>query len=232
MVTKFHEKEDSSDMVVVRDLKNGDQIKGLDEEKEEAVCTVVSIFESGRGQFYGNYTAGHYVYDKEDGTIVTHDKEGEMTTDDMYDVITDCPLGVDESGVGFTGISRNLCKGKMSKLSWKDYINLHRGLLRLIVATGIHDYSAFRSVGKARKHLGGVCNAMIKCIKASGKKNEGRKCRALERKSKVFYDKVLTKKAKRSIAKKIKATVTAAGASFPEVGDGAITNVVARGLFQ
>lgn len=248
---------DDTEMVTVRDLKVGDQIKGLDEEKKEAVCNVMSIFQSGKGKFYGNYTAGHYIYNSEKDMVVTHgngkdgeteldfgipgnpkggssNKKIETTTDDMYDVFTDCPLGVDESGVSFTGISINLCKGEMGDLSWTEYLSLHAGLLRLIISTGIHDYSAFRSLEKARQNLGGVCKAMIKCIRSDGKENEEERCRTLEEKSQVFYDEVLTKEAQKSIAEKIKAknnARTRSSSVFPGIGEGAITNVVARGFF-
>merc|ERR1711915_811128 len=142
-----------------------------------------------------------------------------------YDVITDCPLGVDESGVGFTGISKDFCKAELSELSWREYLNLHTGLLRLILATGIHDYSAFQSLDKAKQNLGGVCKSMIRCIRAGGKPNEKKKCASLERKSKKFYDEVLTKEAKESIGSKISAL-----GNFPDVGAGAFTNVIARGI--
>lgn len=261
MVTKF--RGDDTEMVMVRDLKVGDEIKGIDEEKNDAVCNVVSIFKSGKGKFYGNYTADHYIYDSESDMIVTHGKGGEpghddsinhnskgagsknkkleggsknkkleKTTDDMYDVFTDCPLGVDESGVSFTGISKNLCKGEMGDLSWTEYLSLHAGLLRLIFATGIHDYSAFRSLDKARQHLGGVCKAMIKCIRRAGDEleSEEERCRALEQKSQIFYDQVLTEETQKRIAEKIKAKNKGRN-KFPGIGEGAITNVVARGIF-
>jgi len=231
VVTRFREEWEREEMTKIQDLEVGDKIKGLDSRKEEAVCTVVSIIQSGLGKFYGNYTADHYVYNAKTRSMITHDRKGEITFDQQYDVITDCPLGVDESGVGFAGISKKFCAGEFAELSWVDYLRLHESILRLMAMTGLYDYSAFESMDDTMRHLDGVCSAMIKCIRAGGTKNEAKGCDALERKSRVFYDKLLTQKARKNIDQRRKKHRTAAGASFPEIGGGAITNVVATSIF-
>lgn len=86
----------------LQDLQVSDHIKGIDEDKNPAGnCEVAVLSKIGRGVVYGNYTRDHYNLDDADKDLVQHGEiglapEGDVT--DVYQVLSSCPLTLDESG--------------------------------------------------------------------------------------------------------------------------------------
>merc|ERR1712127_1118005 len=56
----------------------------------------------GHGALYGNYTEDHFVLDPATGNVMQHGAVGKRTVEDKYEVLTSCPVGLDEAGTGFT----------------------------------------------------------------------------------------------------------------------------------
>ena len=72
-------------------------------------CIVEAVGSFGFGSLYGNYTSDHFMYNPESGEIEMHGEKGEKTYEEKYDILTSCPLGVDESGKAFTPIDGDFC---------------------------------------------------------------------------------------------------------------------------
>eukprot|EP00591_Stephanopyxis_turris_P010788 CAMPEP_0195507272 /NCGR_PEP_ID=MMETSP0794_2-20130614/747_1 /TAXON_ID=515487 /ORGANISM="Stephanopyxis turris, Strain CCMP 815" /LENGTH=695 /DNA_ID=CAMNT_0040633901 /DNA_START=1 /DNA_END=2085 /DNA_ORIENTATION=+ len=113
----------SGNIAAVKDLKVGDSIKGLNMDGEESYCKVESVGEFGFGPLYGNYTDDHFIYfppgnnNQSKSIIVPHGKKGAVTNETKYEVLTSCPLGLEQSGKAFTPIDGDFC-GNYKKLKW------------------------------------------------------------------------------------------------------------------
>ena len=89
---------------MAKDLNPTDTILGLDEQQQASMeCKVLEAVGSfGQGPVYGNYTSDHLVFNATSGNLEIHGIHQNMSVQDKYIVLTSCPLGVDESGIGFS----------------------------------------------------------------------------------------------------------------------------------
>ena len=104
-------------VAIVKELAVGDTIEGLDADKRPALCTVEAIGQFGHGALYGNYTEDHFMLDPATGNIMQHGAVGNRTMEDKYDVMTSCPVALDEAGSGFTPMDGDFC-GKNTTARW------------------------------------------------------------------------------------------------------------------
>jgi hypothetical protein len=107
----------------VRYLTVGDTIQGLDKNLNPADCLVQAIGHYRNNTVYGNYTDDHYILDPVANVVLPTGKSSVSSEVDVYAVLTSCPVGLDESGVGFTPFDLDFFGYKT--LSWSNYIRIH-----------------------------------------------------------------------------------------------------------
>ena len=171
-------------VAIVKELVVGDTIQGLDADKQPALCTVEAVGSFGHGPLYGNYTEDHFVLDPATGNVTQHGAVGNRTVEDRYDVITSCPVGLDEAGTGFTPMDGDFCGKTTSEMGWSDYLLIHASMLRIVRATGAYWFSAsaYRDFASVAQHGPELCAAMLACAGA------GAECNELERISALFIN--------------------------------------------
>lgn len=206
-------------VTIVKELAVGDKIEGLDADKQPALCTVEAVGMFGHGALYGNYTEDHFVLDPATGNVVQHGAVGKRTVEDKYEVMTSCPVALDEAGTGFTPMDGDFCGKSTSEMSWSDYLLIHASMLRIVRATGGYWFSAsaysdFESVVKQGPKL---CAAMLAC---AGGRFE---CNELERISTLFVDNYLSKDAREATLKSMPRSKGGVGAP------GSVSFVVSQG---
>lgn len=164
-------------VAIVKELAVGDTIEGLDADKRPALCTVEAIGQFGHGVLYGNYTKDHFVLDPATGNVTQHGAVGSRTVEDKYEVMTSCPVGLDEAGGGFTPMDGDFCGKNTSKMGWSDYLLIHASMLRIVRATGGYWFSAsaYSDFDSVVQHGPELCAAMLACAGA------GTECNELER---------------------------------------------------
>ena len=175
-------------VAIVKELAVGDTIEGLDADKRPALCTVEAIGQFGHGALYGNYTEDHFMLDPATGNITQHGAVGNRTVEDKYEVMTSCPVALDEAGSGFTPMDGDFCGKNTSKMGWSDYLLIHASMLRIVRATGAYwlSASAYRDFDSVVQHGPELCAAMLACA------GEQFECDELERISKLFVDNYLS----------------------------------------
>ena len=171
-------------VAIVKELAVGDRIEGLDADKRPALCTVEAIGQFGHGALYGNYTEDHFMLDPATGNIMQHGAIGNRTVEDKYDMMTSCPVALDEAGSGFTPMDGGFCGKNTSKMGWSDYLLIHASMLRIVRATGAYWFSAsaYRDFASVAQHGPELCAAMLACAGA------GAECNELERISALFIN--------------------------------------------
>ena len=171
-------------VAIVKELAVGDTIEGLDADKRPALCTVEAIGQFGHGALYGNYTEDHFMLDPATGNIMQHGAVGNRTMEDKYDVMTSCPVALDEAGSGFTPMDGDFCGKNTSKMGWSNYLLIHASMLRIVRATGAYwlSASAYRDFDSVMQHGPELCAAMLACAGA------GAECNELERISALFIN--------------------------------------------
>jgi len=176
----------------VRNLRNGDIVRGFDSNMKPTSCKVEAIGSFGTGEVYGNYTSDHFVYKPDSGKIEEHGEVGNVNVVDKYDLIADCPLIEDESGVKFGPMDSDFCGGNIKDLSWKDYLLLHKAILRVVRNSGTFWFqlSSYRDMATVRKYAPSVCKSMLSCMK------DQKMCNHLEQVSDQFIGRALTDSAK------------------------------------
>lgn len=150
------------------ELEVGDKIKGFNDMLQPAVCNVEAMGKFGHGVLYGNYTKDHFVFNPNSGQIEQHGESGEETKEDKYEILTSCPLGVDESGKRFTPIDSDFCGKDIQDMSWSDYVLLHGAILRVVRKTGgywFNGASYSNDMADLHKYAPGVCSTMLRCVK-------------------------------------------------------------------
>jgi len=175
-------------VTVVKELKVGDTIEGLDADKQPALCTVEAVGQFGHGALYGNYTEDHFVLDPATGSVKQHGAVGNRTVEDRYDVMTSCPVGLDEAGTGFTPMDGGFCGERTAEMDWSDYLLIHASMLRIVRATGGYWFSAsaYTDMDAVMQHGPELCAAMLACA------GEGAECAELETIAEQFIDHYLT----------------------------------------
>ena len=184
-------------VTVVKELKTGDKIEGLDADKQPALCTVEAIGQFGQGALYGNYTVDHFVLDPTTGNLKQHGAVGNLTFEDRYDVMTSCPVGIDEAGTGFTPLDGGFCGKSTSEMNWSDYLLIHKSMLQIVRATGGYWFSAsaYKDFGSVVQHGPELCAAMLACAGA------GTECDDLEKLATLFIDNYVTDDAREASLK-------------------------------
>ena len=175
-------------VAIVKELAVGGTIEGLDADKRPALCTVEAIGQFGHGALYGNYTEDHFMLDPATGNITQHGAVGNRTVEDKYEVMTSCPVALDEAGSGFTPMDGDFCGKNTSKMGWSDYLLIHASMLRIVRATGAYwlSASAYRDFDSVVQHGPELCAAMLACA------GEQFECDELERISTLFVDNYLS----------------------------------------
>mmetsp|Transcript_5042 Transcript_5042/g.5848 ORF Transcript_5042/g.5848 Transcript_5042/m.5848 type:complete len:677 (-) Transcript_5042:124-2154(-) len=179
-------------ITLVRDLKIGDYVHGVDKKKKSTTCKIEAIGSFGTGPVYGNYTDDHFVYNETSKKVQVHGETGPYREVDKYDLITDCPLVEDESGTKFGPMDSDFCGARREKIGWKKYLLLHKAILNVVRKSGTFWFqeSSYQDMKTLRKFAPKVCRNMIKCMK------NNRKCKGLEKASEELVNNVLTKSAK------------------------------------
>ena len=217
--TLSEESTEKRTVTIVKELAVGDKIEGLDADKQPALCTVEAVGMFGHGALYGNYTEDHFVLDPATGNVMQHGAVGKRTVEDKYEVLTSCPVGLDEAGTGFTPMDGDFCGKGTSEMGWSDYLLIHASMLRIVRATGGYWFSAsaYSDFDSVVKHGPELCAAMLACA------GEGIECDELERVSTLFVDNYLADDAR-------EATLKWMPRSKGEVGaPGSVSFVVSQG---
>jgi hypothetical protein len=181
----------------------GEKIIGLDADKEiNDECEVVSITSMGVGEVFGNYTSDHYILPSAGSDeLVTHGNTSESRVSPKHQLLTTCPLAVDESGqlasLSLCGIA--LYEG--GPVPWDVYVIVHSTLLKLVQETGITSLDSLRDLSYAQQHLPKLCSSGVKCA-------ERDECDEFEANMLDFVTHELTDDAKDKVWK-----------AFPELGD-------------
>merc|ERR1712130_954272 len=116
-----------------------------------------------------------------------------MSIQDKYIVVTSCPLGVDEAGVGFTPFDSDFFGELTKEMSWKDYLLLHTAILRVVRETGSFwsDGSSYEDLTFLHQHAPRMSKTMLKCMK------DHDDCKDLEEASIVFIERTLAEPARK-----------------------------------
>ncbi len=179
--------EKSKQITKVRDLQVDNIILGLDESKQVKECRVEAVGSFGFGPVYGNYTDDHFVLNPTTGDVEVHGKKGDAKVEDKYIVLTSCPLGLDESGIGFTPFDSDFFGDLTKDLTWKDYLLLHTAILRVVRETGTFWFNgdSYKDLKSLRHHAPLMGKTLLQCMK------DHNDCEDLENASLFFIEKAL-----------------------------------------
>lgn len=185
--------DDTTKVTKLKQLKKGDVIKGFGKDMESKDCQVVAVGTFGRGELYGNYTSDHFIFNPSNDAIEQHGITDDAIVDDKYEILTTCPLGVDEVGTKFTPIDSDFCGRSMKQISWKEYLLLHRAILRVVRKTGGYWFNGatYSDMNKLHEYSSVLCKTMLDCMKDSTE------CEEFERASIFFIENTLTDKMRR-----------------------------------
>lgn len=188
------EDDDTEIVTKLKELKKGDFIQGYGKDMEyKKDCRVLTIGQFGRGELYGNYTSDHFIFNPSDQVIEQHGDSHDAVVDDKYEILTTCPLGVDEVGTRFTPIDSDFCGRSMKEMSWKEYLLLHRAILRVVRKTGGYWFNGatYLDMNKLHEYSSVLCKTMLDCMKDS------EECGEFERASIFFIENTLTDRMRR-----------------------------------
>jgi hypothetical protein len=158
----------------VRTLTVGDTIRGLDKDLNPTDCLVQAIGNFGNGTVYGNYTDDHSILDPLTNTVTATGNSGVSLEVDVYSVLTSCPVGLDESGIGFTPFSTVLFGA--GAVSWSDYILIHRAIVDIVKVVGPFVFSP--ETYTSTEEVGEYTNAFYKALLTCNR--DPKSCDALE----------------------------------------------------
>jgi len=172
-------------------LEVGDLISGFGSNLEKKICRVEAIGSFGSDEVYGNYTASHYLFETSPNKMKVHGSNHtdiEPSNADLYDVVSDCPLVEDETGNLFGPLASDFCGADKEKLTWSQYLLLHKAILRIVLKTGgfWFNLSSYKNMETVKKLGPKVCKQMIRCMKNI------KNCDKLESASQKFVNKALT----------------------------------------
>jgi hypothetical protein len=126
---------------LVKNLQVGDQIRGIGTSKTPEWCNVLAIGSFGEGTLFGNYTKGHYILSADGNAVESHGEVGTATNETKYSMMLNCPLALDESNTAFSVADENLCGDHVTRMDWPTYLSLHKGISRVVVASGTFWFS-------------------------------------------------------------------------------------------
>ena len=128
------------------------------------------------------------MLDPATGSVRQHGAVGDRTVEDRYDVMTSCPVGLDEAGTAFTPMDGGFCGERTAEMAWSDYLLIHASMLRIVRATRGYwlGAAAYSDLDAVMEHGPELCTAMLACA------GEGSECDELERVAELFIDHYLT----------------------------------------
>ena len=216
--TKVDKLHGTVEIKELQHLEVGDTIKGVNENKIEVDdCEVVSVSIQGNGTVFGNYTSDHYVLSADDNdTVVAHGEDGEEENVEVFQVLSSCPINVDESGkkTTFSICGKVLYDG--GPMPWSVYLKIHGIMFKLVKESGVRDLSAFHDLDDAIQRLPGLCISGLTCAEEGD-------CGEFEAKMMDFIKHDLVTDARKKVY-----------AAFHHLGDaskeGSISFMVSKGL--
>jgi len=202
----------------VRDLSVGDTIQGLNENMNPVTCSVEAIGNFGGehhfctvlryalfrshvsfhfilkvGPTYGNYTDDHFILDPSSDVVRPKGASGEMNVVDKYAVLTSCPVGVDESGTGFTPLDSDFLGDEA--LAWSDYVVIHEAIYNIVKEVGPFVFwpETYTSMEEVSKYTNTLYKTMLKCAK------NAKQCAPFEKAAEALLENTLTDDAKAKV---------------------------------
>lgn len=120
--------DESTQVIALKNVQPGNKVQGLNEALEVAVCDVITLGAWGQGTTYGNYTRTHYMYDSGSQEIVQHGEVGEDKVEDVFVLMTTCPLARDEVGNFFTPLDGFIFPRNeiLTTMSWEYYVKVYK----------------------------------------------------------------------------------------------------------
>jgi len=121
-----------------------------------------------------------------------HGASGIVEEGDKYNVLTSCPLAIDEAGTAFTPIDSDFCGIYKSDMKWEDYVALHSAILAIVRESGGFWFSkdVYSDPKSMLEYAPVVCETMLKCARPE------HDCEDFERAGTTFIDTFLTGEAK------------------------------------
>ena len=118
-----------------------------------------------------------------------------MKTVDKYAVLTSCPVGVDESGVGFTAVDSDFLGEE--PLTWSDYVVIHESIYNIVREVGPFVFwpETYTSMENVKQYTNKLYKTMLKCAKNANA------CNAFEKAAEDLVENALTDDAKAKIKK-------------------------------
>jgi hypothetical protein len=200
----------------VRDLSIGDTIRGLDKDLNPADCLVQAIGPYGNGTVYGNYTDDHYILNPVANVVLPNGNSSVSSEVDKYSVLTSCPVGLDESGVGFTPFDSDFFGA--NTVSWSDYVLIHRAIVDIVKVVGSFVFSpqTYTSMEEVSEYTHAFYTTLLTCTK------DPKSCDAFEMASLELVEMSMTEESRMKV-----------GAAFPDFGQlnmpGSIASSVTNG---
>ena len=150
---------------------------------------------------YGNYTNNHYILDPVANVVLPTGKSSVSSEVDVYAVLTSCPVGLDESGVGFTPFDSDFFGYKT--LSWSDYILIHRAIVDIVKVVGSFVFSpeTYTSMEEVGEYTHAFYTTLLTCNK------DPKSCDAFEMASLELVEMSMTEEARMKV-----------GSAFPDFG--------------
>lgn len=145
------------------------------------------------GPTYGNYTDDHFILDPLSSVVRPKGANGQMKVVDKYAVLTSCPVGVDESGTGFTAVDSDFLGDEA--LMWSDYVVVHEAILNIVKEVGPFVFwpETYTSMEKVSQYTNKLYKTMLKCAKNANQ------CAAFEKAAEDLVENALTVDAKEKI---------------------------------
>ena len=200
----------------VRNLSVGDTIRGLDKDLNPADCLVQAIGPYGNGTVYGNYTDDHYILNPAANVVLPNGNSSVSSEVDKYSVLTSCPVGLDESGVGFTPFDSDFFGA--NTVSWSDYVFIHHKIVDIVKIVGSFVFSpqTYTSMEEVSEYTQAFYTTLLACTK------DPTSCDAFEMASLELVEMSMTEESRMKV-----------GAVFPHFGQlnmpGSIASSVTNG---
>lgn len=161
-------------LVRVDELEVGMQVMGVvtTEGEQKSDCAVVGIGINGYGPVVGNYTPGHFILNDDDNMVVeygttTNAIGQELRNDTLFDVLLDCPFGVDESGIKYSAMANfHSMETHEPVVTFNDHLVVYDVLLGLVRETGSFWLfsNSYDDITDAKIRRGHLVDLMMECL--------------------------------------------------------------------
>ena len=136
----------------------------------DSICLILPIMYS-YGPVVGNYTVEHFVLNDEDMVVeygTTTNALGQVIRNDtLYDILLDCPFGVDESGVKFSAMANfHSAETHYPNVTFADHLAVYDVLLGLVRETGSFWLfsDSYEDIEDAKIRRGQLVDMMMECL--------------------------------------------------------------------